>query len=177
MRSFKTSLEFKCLPLTNIFQLGSYDWSLPSRVFLYGIQSCLGFQSRGYRSIRNECYQVGFLGQWNTWYYTTSIILGMISFVSFETVENCFRIEVHPSKMNGTSFTWGMPVTTNDFALLKLAQEIDLTATPNVKAACWPSYHPVPGDNNVSGSGYFLTLNSYMSRKLFSGHDIGVGKK
>ena len=52
--------------------------------------------------------------------------------------------------MNGSSLIWTVPVTTNDFALLKLAREIDLTATPYVKAACWPSYAPVPGDNNVS---------------------------
>ena len=56
--------------------------------------------------------------------------------------------------MNGASFNWFFPATTNDFALLKLAQEIDLTATPNVKAACWPSFDPVPGDNNGMLSGW-----------------------
>ena len=55
--------------------------------------------------------------------------------------------------MNGSSLIWTVPVTTNDFALLKLGREIDLTATPNVKAACWPSYPPVPGNDNVSLSG------------------------
>ena len=75
----------------------------------------------------------------------------MIGFVSFGTEDNCFRIEVHPSKMNGATL---YPTTTNDFALLELAQGIDLTATPHVKAACWPSFDPIPGNNNVSVSGY-----------------------
>ena len=83
-----------------------------------------------------------------TWYYRK--LATMFSYTYFGTENNFFRIEVHPSKMNGASFIWDFPVTTNDFALLKLAREIDLTATPNVKAACWPSYDPVPGDNNVS---------------------------
>ena len=83
----------------------------------------------------------------------------MIGFVSFGIEDNCFRIEVHPSKMNGTTYSvgWGTtlyPTTTNDFALLELAQGIDLTATPHVKAACWPSFDPIPGNNNVSVSGY-----------------------
>ena len=66
---------------------------------------------------------------------------------------------MHLTKMNGASVSLGIPMTTNDFALLKLAEEIDLTATPKVKAACWPSFDPVPGDNVVIVNTYVCTMH------------------
>ena len=52
----------------------------------------------------------------------------------------------HPVHNNGT------PWYINDVTLLELSRAVDLTTTPHVNAACWPSADQVPGNDIVSQS-------------------------
>ena len=53
-------------------------------------------------------------------------------------------------KVEHPSHSLGTPWHINDLTLLELSREIDLTTTPDVNAACWPSSDQAPGNEIVS---------------------------